>query len=216
MIQINSHNFATTRKSNSRKCVFRACREIKENEYLFQDEHPSVLDKRFRVCLNWYIRKACHYKNISYLTMLANALCPLLSVWMGNTLFGGLGDLWPKYIASLFMIIASISASILTITGAQNKWIRYRNAAEFLKSQRTRYLCEKQFCERNHADIDKKYLNIIEEFMADINKQWMEENFRSNENERTHSDSKGESEAASYPENSVDENQSAPWKKPDL
>ena len=143
--------------------------------------------------------------------MLANALCPLLSVWLGNTLFGGL---WPQYIASLLMIIASFSASILSVTGAQNKWTRYRNAAEFLKSQRTRYLCEKQFCDSKHADLDKKYLDIIEEFMADINKQWMEENFRLNEND--HSASKGGPEAADHSNDGADKNQSEQGKKPDL
>lgn len=151
-------------------------REIEENSYLFQESTQSILDKRFRICLYWYIRNACFYKKVFYVATFLSAVCPMISVGLNSLIFSNTEKSCVQYGAFLLSITAGISVAILSMSRAQDKWTRYRISAEFLKRKRVEYLIEKGREDNKCIDLDLKYLKIIEEFMANENDQWRMEN----------------------------------------
>ncbi|MCI8626012.1 MAG: DUF4231 domain-containing protein [Lachnospiraceae bacterium] len=162
-----------------KKCVFlrgRAYHEIQENKYLFQEGTSSVLDKRFEVCLEWYIKNACFYKKIFYLTTFLNIMCPIISIGLNNILFKYSKEMYMQWVVFLLTMTAGISATILSMSRAQDKWTRYRTSAEFLKRKRVEYLVEKKLKENECFDLDLKYMKIIEDFMSNENAQWEKRN----------------------------------------
>ena len=160
-----------------------ACREIRDNEYLFTEDSPSILDRRFESCLKWYIKNACFYKIVFYLATFLSAFCPIISVGLNNLFFENSNGMYIQKAIYLLSITAGISATVLSMSRAQVKWTRYRTAAEFLKRQRVQYLCEKE--NRNGSyDLDLKYLKIIEDFMANENEQWRIENVENSYSEK--------------------------------
>lgn len=149
-------------------------REIRQNEYLFEQENPSILDKRFEVCLDWYIKNACFYKTLFYVMTILSGICPIISVGLNNMMFSDINANCIQWRAFILSIAAGGSVTILSMSRAQDKWTRYRISAEFLKRMRTEYLCEKEA--GAGKDLDRKYLKIIEDFMADENDQWRMKN----------------------------------------
>lgn len=133
----------------------------------------EVLDERFEYCLKWYISHACKLKFIFYCTTFSGAVCPLLAAII-NTVSPHIhnnGLIWPLGIISAF---SGISVIILNATRAQEKWTRYRDAAEFLKRQRTDFQYERGnlSAEDDIYNLGKKYLNIIENYMEEENNKW--------------------------------------------
>lgn len=158
--------------------------EIKENEYLFQNENPSILDQRFESCLIWYIKNACFYKRVFYISMILSGICPTISVALNNLLFQNCIQFNIEWIVFLASITAGVSITVLNLSRAQDKWTRYRISAEFLKRQRTEYLVQKQLLNGDCSELDLKYLKIIEDFMFNENDQWRMENMNKNFTEK--------------------------------
>lgn len=142
--------------------------------FLFKNDIDStdVLDKRFEYCLKWYISHACKLKFVFYCTTFSGAVCPLLAAII-NTMFPqhDKGLIWLLGIISAF---SGISVIILNATRAQEKWTRYREAAEFLKRQRTDFQYKRGSLSNQDDiyDLGKKYLNIIENYMEEENDKW--------------------------------------------
>lgn len=173
---MNKENNTKEQKTKRRFFSSKTEREIEENNYLFQDSTQSILDKRFAVCLCWYIRNACFYKKVFYITTFLSAVCPVVSVGLNSLIFSSAEKLYAQQGAFLLSITAGISVAILSMSRAQDKWTRYRISAEFLKRKRVEYLIEKNRKDNKCTDLDLKYLKIIEEFMANENDQWRMEN----------------------------------------
>lgn len=74
------------------------------------------------------------------------------------------------YIASILSAITSFSAALLSLLGVHDKWVMYRTAAEFIKSQYTLYCAHVE--PYNYIDRDEQYLARIEAYMAGIHGQW--------------------------------------------
>lgn len=143
-------------------------KEIRENDYLFC-EGDEVLDKRFEVCLKWYIRKACQYRNSYYFCTIISGIFPLLVTAVNG--FNN-GTVYMKVLAVILSTGASASVVVLTTYRPQEKWMRYRMAAEFLKRERVKYLHAKQRKECDEDQLDAEFLQIMEEYMEGENLDW--------------------------------------------
>ncbi len=181
-------------KETEEKIRGSAKREIEDNSYLFEDQTEQVVSKRFRTCCKWYIRRANRYKGL-YLSMtLIGGVCPILITALTGldftVCFPGIG----KALVITLSVLASISVLILNVTRALDKWTDYRLSSEFLKRARTLYLFEKEYEMREEKELDQEFLQKIETFMAEENKEWAKANRKSSE-ENTDAEQKDEKKA---------------------
>lgn len=143
-------------------------KEIQENEYLFCGGE-FLLDKRFKTCMKWYIRKACRYRFGYYFCTLVSGVFPLL-VAAVNSFCNS--SIFMKILAVALSTSASISVVVLTTYRFQEKWTRYRMAAEFLKRERVKYLYAKQKDDCDHDALDLEFLHMMEQYMEEENADW--------------------------------------------
>lgn len=152
----------------------KARKEIRENEYLICDD-ISPISKRFGYCLKWYIKNACYYKNMYYILTLISTICPIVVAVLNGLTFEEGMEAYIKYAVIVLSAAASISVAVLTIYRAQEKWTRYRAAAEDLKRERVIYLNEK-ILRKDDPDLDREFLSKIEDYIAKENQDWKDSN----------------------------------------
>lgn len=166
--------------------------EIKANSFLFENHELFTPLQRYESCLKWYIKKACFYKNMYHVLALISAILPILAAALNNMDFGeanrviALGRFtiqseeyieWGKLGFTILSIGASISTIIMTTLRVQDKWTKYRSAAEELKRMGSLYLAGKVKL-TNH---DKEFLCALEEYMKQENLEWMKSNLSEDE-----------------------------------
>lgn len=142
-------------------------KEINDNQYLIKEEEFSV-NKRYEACLNWYIKQACCYRLVYYVFTLLGAMCPILVAALSNISFSAEHEQTAKIILTVLSVFASFSAIILSTFRAQEKWLRYRSAAEVLKRERSLFL------EGKKGSVEElEFLEVIEKYMEQENIDWM-------------------------------------------
>ncbi len=156
----------------------RAKKEIQDNEYLFHEKDFDV-NKRFEMCLKWYICQAHNYRTIYYVFTLLGAICPILVAALSNISFSSENVQVVKITLTILSISASISAIVLSTFRAQEKWMRYRSVAELLKRERSLFLEGKK---KNSDCNDLKFLELIEKYMEQENIDWKANATISNDN----------------------------------
>lgn len=123
----------------------------------------SICKSHTLYCLNWYSRKAIFYKHLFYILSLINIVAPLIS----SILYTNLNK---NLLGTILASITSLSASLLSLYNVHDKWINYRDAAEFIKSQFILYVLK---AEPYHSDnCHALYLIEIEKYMAQIHTNW--------------------------------------------
>lgn len=157
-----------------------AQKEINDNDYLFQDQQ-TVADKRFVVCCQWYIRKAGFYKRLHLILTWISGICPIIAAALNGIDAKGAAAEILKAFLIILSLATSISVLILSTTRAQEKWTRYRMAGEFLKRQRTKHLKERERQPQDMSQCDERFLQAIEEYMAEENKAWETSNKKNGE-----------------------------------
>lgn len=148
--------------------------EIKENEFLFCSDTFSA-DQRFESCLKWYIRKACFYKLVFYIFTFTGAICPIVVAALNNVTLDAKYMKYMQLALTVLSVAASVSAIILATVRAQEKWTRYRSAAENLKRERSLYLERKKL---GKEDSEEEFVNNIEEYMKQENQEWRQNNVK--------------------------------------
>lgn len=143
-------------------------KEMQENEYLIR-EGDSLLDKRFETCLKWYIRKACKYKNGYYFCTLVSGIFPFIVAAVNS--FND-NSTCMRIMVAILSTCASIAVVVLTTYRFQEKWMRYRMAAEFLKRERVRYLYAKEKKDCDQDKLDAEFLQTMEQYMEGENADW--------------------------------------------
>ena len=143
-------------------------KEIQENDYLFCGG-DTLLDKRFKTCLKWYIRKACQYRSGYYFCTLVSGIFPFVVAAVNS--FNN-NSIYMRVLAVVLSTGASISVVVLTTYRLQEKWMRYRMAAEFLKRERIKYLHARQRDNCDHDKLDAEFLQTIEQYMEEENADW--------------------------------------------
>lgn len=148
-------------------------KEIRENEYLLHGEE-SLLDKRFAACLIWYIRNACKYRAGYYICTLASVIFPIVVATLNSFFCENPADM--RGLTAALSTVASIAVVILTTFRFQEKWTKYRSAAEFLKRARMKYLLAKGGTDSVDSKIDEEFLQTIEKYMEAENEDWQRAN----------------------------------------
>ena len=150
--------------------------ELKENEYLFNKE-DTIIDQRFKICLKWYIHKACSYKMLFCILTLISGSCPLITVAVTNVMADN-NMMIPKIMISALSVIAGVSAVTVNMLSPREKWTKYRTTAEFLKRARTQYLLfsEQTADEDEKRKLRRKFLEEIEALMEEENREWEKRN----------------------------------------
>lgn len=148
-----------------------AGKELKTNAYLF-DTDDSPVTRRFQTCLEWYIRKACFYKRLYYILMSAIGICPLVVAALSGLSSSGYAQV--QIVVIVLSLVASVSAFLVNMLRAQEKWTEYRVSAEYLKRERSRFLNEVLRDGANAEKIQSDFLQKIEAYMADENREWEE------------------------------------------
>lgn len=143
-------------------------KEIQENDYLFCGG-DALLDKRFKTCLKWYIRKACQYRSGYYLCTLVSGIFPFVVAAVNS--FNN-SSIYMRVLTVVLSTGASISVVVLTTYRLQEKWLRYRMAAEFLKRERVKYLYAKRKDDGDHDKLDAEFLQTMEQYMEGENVDW--------------------------------------------
>lgn len=148
-------------------------KEIRENEYLLHGG-DSLLDKRFAACLSWYIRNACKYRAGYYICTLASVIFPIVVATLNSFFCENPADM--RGLTAALSTVASIAVVILTTFRFQEKWTKYRSAAEFLKRARMKYLLAKSGTDSVDSKIDEEFLQTIEKYMEAENEDWQRAN----------------------------------------
>ena len=53
--------------------------ELRDNAFLFGESNlEKVVDKRFEVCLAWYVKGSRTYKYMFYILMIVSTICPIV------------------------------------------------------------------------------------------------------------------------------------------
>ncbi len=114
-------------------------------------------------CLEWYIRKAIFYKRIFYLLSMVNLLLPLLSTAIMA---------WKKDsdIGIILSACTSLSASLLALFNARDKWTSYRTAAENIKRQYALYCAKVEPFDDENAH--SRYIMLLEQYMTEVHTHW--------------------------------------------
>lgn len=160
-------------------------RELEENQFLFDNMFSSIFEQRAYSCLVWYVRKATKNRRLYYFWSIVGISSPLIA-----TIFTSI-DMQEMTVCSMtalvFTLIASLSSSVLCLWNFKSKWRDYRNAAEMLKREWTDYKCELKILGKNEEsqsdserrledkryELDRQFLDRIEQHMAQIHKSWM-------------------------------------------
>lgn len=160
--------------------------EINDNRFLFDIDNGFTPTKRFESCLIWYIKKACFYKTLYHVLAIISAVLPILAAALHNVdlktvnfvinlgviKFSGECIEWGKWGFTILSIIASVSTIIMTTFRVQDKWTKYRSAAEELKRMGSLYLSGKT----KLTNRDREFLISLEEYMKQENLEWMKSN----------------------------------------
>lgn len=164
----------------------KAKKEINESNFFFSREEYTV-DERFSSSLKWYIRNACFYRTLYYTLAVISAVFPILAAALNNIdvntaekvlVFGAfniqMGDHigWIKIAFSVLSIAASIATIIMTTFRVQDKWTKYRCAAEELKRMRSLHLMETQKLD----SASREFLKNLEAYMQQENLEWRKSN----------------------------------------
>ena len=150
--------------------------ELEENKYLF-DKEDSIIDQRFKICLKWYIHKACGYKMLFCIHTLISGSCPLITVAVTNVMADNNMTI-SKIIVSALSVIAGVSVVTVNMLRPKEKWTKYRTTAEFLKRARAQYLLtsEQTEDENEKRKLRQKFLEEIEALMEEENREWEKRN----------------------------------------
>lgn len=150
-------------------------KELSENSFLLEAQYlentQAFINDRAGSCLRWYIGKACYYKRMFYTCSLITLFCPLLSsIIVGVDALWGTDNIFIQTFTIFLGVISSAATGIHALFHAQEKWIRYRSASEYLKSEIALY--KAGVGEYSHGDAHAAFLIKIEEYMMDENTEW--------------------------------------------
>lgn len=140
----------------------------KEIRTLLRDITSSVPSEkickiRTEACLVWYTKKAITYKRFYYGLSIINVGIPIVvSIVLGNS--------GSTFWGATLSAIASFSAALLALFSMRDKWIIYRTAAEYIKSQYTLYCAGAMPYHDNGRHT--KYLMVLESYMSSVHGQW--------------------------------------------
>lgn len=123
----------------------------------------EICSLRTKNCLEWYMRKAVFYKGMFYTLSIVSVGVPLLS-----TVIMSLYE--QSKVGIVFAALTSFAASLLALFDMREKWIMYRTAAEYIKSQYCLY-CGK-VAPYDGEDAHAQYLLLLEKYMASVHVQW--------------------------------------------
>lgn len=123
----------------------------------------SICIERTLDCMRWYSRKAVFYKRFFFILSTINIASPLISTYIISTLELAIAG-------AVFSALVTFSASMLALFNVNDKWITYRSASEYLKSQYTLYCAKSP--PYNNSDADVIYLNNIETYMTTVHAHW--------------------------------------------
>lgn len=150
-------------------------REIRENEYLLRTG-DSLVDKRFATCLTWYIRKACRYRIGFYFCTLVSGIFPFIVAALNSCV--NESSVYIRWGAVALSTGASIAVVVLTTFRFQEKWTKYRMAAEFLKRERVKFLLSKERAGNEIDQLDEEFLQTIEKYMESETADWQSANLK--------------------------------------
>lgn len=146
------------------KKIFRCC---ESEEFFSQIEYGKdpveICRLRTKGCLEWYMRKAIFYKYLFYILSLVNLSLPLLSATI-------MAVTDKKDIGITLASITSLSASLLALFNARDRWTNYRTAAENIKKQYSLYCGKVRPFDDEMAH--SNYLYLLEEYMTEVHTHW--------------------------------------------
>lgn len=154
--------------------------EMEENTYLL-DKSKFSIDERFGTCLKWYIKKACFYRSIYYTFAMISTVCPIIVTALNSVQVTVEDFNTIRTILIVLSMLASISTITMTTFRVQDKWTKYRMAAEALKRKRSLFLGKDIYDDNSEAYL---FLKELEEYMARENLEWRKDN-TAVEDERT-------------------------------
>lgn len=149
-------------------CIQNKSKTPKELRNFIEKIHPGISSEdickeRTLDCLKWYSRKAVFYKRFFFILSIINIAAPLISAYIVTRQEYSL-------IGAVLSSLTTLSASMLALFNVRDKWVTYRSASEYLKSQYTLY-CAKS-SPYNNTDADIVYLNNIEVYMTTVHAHW--------------------------------------------
>lgn len=131
---------------------------------LYYGLSPQIIcEKRTIYCLNWYAKKAIHYRFLFFLLSIMNIAAPLISGLLLTYLNKG-------FISTILSALTSLSASLLALFNVRDKWTSYRSAAEYIKQQYTLYIIKA--APYHTSECHSIYLSTIEDYMANVHSHW--------------------------------------------
>lgn len=147
------------------------CKKIrtpKELENFIEKIHPdmkieNICIERTLDCMEWYSRKAVLYKKIFFILSTINIAAPLISTYI-------ISAQEQSMFAAILSVLATFSASMLALFNVNDKWVTYRSASEYLKSQYTLYCAKSSPYNKDDAHII--YINNIETYMTTVHSHW--------------------------------------------
>lgn len=158
------------------KKLFRCC---ESEDFFSQIEYgkspEEICGRRTRNCLEWYMRKAIFYKYLFYILSVINISLPLAS--------SAIMALYERSdIGIILASITSLSAALLALFNARERWTTYRTAAENIKGQYSLY------CGRvgpyEFVDCHSQYLSRLEQYMTDVHTHWCDMQIESAKKEK--------------------------------
>lgn len=150
-------------------------KELKDNKFLFEafylKDTEELINNRVACCMEWYIRKACFYKKVFYIGSSIALVCPLIvSIVAG---INALTDDISIYCQIIIIVLGGISSAVtgfLALFHANEKWVEYRAAAEYLKKEITLY--KAGIGEYQNRESHLVFLNNVEQYMSKENIEW--------------------------------------------
>ena len=133
------------------------------NQIQYGKKPEEICCLRTQNCLEWYVRKAIYYKYMFYILSIINLALPLLSALI--IVFNEKSNM-----GAILAAIASLSASLLALYNARDKWTNYRTAAENIKKQYSLY-CGK-VAPYDDENAHTRYLLMLEQYMSEVHLQW--------------------------------------------
>ena len=167
--------------------------EYKNLEQKLHNNSNSVilddyLEKRFEQSVKWYIRKARTFKMMYYICSIIGISVPICIPLVYGSCF--LEDGNPKKcIITILSIITSISASLISLFKAKEKWVHFRFVAEKLQSELSLFVEGVGV----YSDLKTKNMEFaiqIEKIMSEEHARWI--NIVNNKSEKTKAQDKNE------------------------
>lgn len=141
----------------------------------------EVIKDRVVYLLKWYSKKATWDKRLYFFCACVSVIAPA-SITLINSCFKQYSNCLIPFISTF----ATIVAGILALTRWQEGWLRYRKTAEQIKSETSKFLLEMDHASHDTKnDIEKKFLDKLEDISSDENMEWAKGNKENQEDKNS-------------------------------